>query len=70
MRISDSGTDNNYVHGHYIGTDVTGTVPLGNDGGGVSLSSGASGNSIGGTLSGVHNVISGNASDGIHTVDP
>ena len=56
-----------------IGTDVTGTTafdptgtyPLGNTNDGVSISSSAQGNTIGGTAAGTRNIISGNLSDGI-----
>jgi hypothetical protein len=50
------------IQGNYIGTDVTGTMVLGN-GVGVSLES--SNNTIGGTAAGAGNVISGNRDDGI-----
>ena len=56
-----------------IGTDVTGTTafdptgtdPLGNTNDGVSISSSAQGNTIGGTAAGTGNIISGNQRDGI-----
>jgi hypothetical protein len=63
-----SGNDvsNNQVQGNFIGTDVTGTLSVGNQGpGGVGLFS-TSPNTIGGTTSGAQNVISGNLSSGIH----
>jgi hypothetical protein len=65
VAISDDGTSSNVVAGSYIGTDVTGTAPLGNARHGVSISNGASQNVIGGGTSGVRNVISGNRQDGI-----
>jgi len=49
----------NKVEGNYIGTDVTGTAPLGNTGFGVYILF-ASSNIIGGTAAGARNVISGN----------
>jgi parallel beta-helix repeat protein len=55
-----NGASNNLVQGNYIGTDITGTQPLGNGGYGVALVSGASGNTIDGS-----NVISANAYSGI-----
>jgi CSLREA domain-containing protein len=53
------------IQGNYIGTDVTGTVALGN-GFGVWINSFQAGTStIGGTASGAPNLISGNKSDGV-----
>jgi CSLREA domain-containing protein len=54
----------NQVQGNFIGTDVTGTIDLGNVTNGVQIS-GASGNTIGGTVSGARNVISGNNFSGV-----
>jgi titin len=54
---------NNVVQGNWIGTDVTGSVRLGNAGGGLFVGSGS--NLIGGTDPGAGNVISGNGSIGI-----
>jgi titin len=56
--------NNNLVQGNYIGTDVTGLVPLGNGETGLFVES-ASGNTIGGTAPGARNLVSGNLSDGI-----
>ncbi len=54
------------IQGNYIGTDVTGTERLSN-GGGIYLS--ASGNNtIGGSVPGARNVISGNTGDGLYIV--
>ena len=50
----------NLLQGNSIGTDVTGTVALGNSGAGVSISSPASNTTIGGTEPGARNVVSGN----------
>jgi titin len=50
----------NVVQGNYIGTDVTGTIALGNSGVGVDVTA-AWGNTIGGTVSEARNVISANA---------
>lgn len=44
------GSDDNKIVGNYIGTDITGTVDLGNQGNGISLENGASDNLIGGGL--------------------
>ena len=55
----------NLVQGNFIGTDVTGTLALGNSGNGVQISSGETNNTIGGTGLGEGNLISGNGSHGI-----
>jgi hypothetical protein len=48
------------IHGNYVGTDVSGTIDLGNTSSGVSLQ-GSSGHVVGGTNPGEGNLISGNA---------
>jgi hypothetical protein len=55
----------NVVEGDFIGTDPTGSTPLGNAGAGIVVTAGAVGNTIGGTAPGARNLISGNAGDGI-----
>jgi titin len=60
IQISASG---NVVQGNFIGTDVSGTQPLGN-GYGVFIT-GSSNNTIGGTDAGARNVISDNPFEGI-----
>src|SRR5262249_30184797 len=57
-------TDNNTVQGNYIGTDITGTVDVGNGLNGIATFM-TTENTIGGTEAGAGNVISGNAGDGI-----
>lgn len=52
-------TTGNLVLGNFIGTDITGTVAVGNSQEGVVLR-GTPGNTIGGTLPGARNLISGN----------
>ena len=49
------------MQGNLIGTDWTGTLPLGNTGAGVLVDAGSSSNTIGGPVGGARNVISGNA---------
>ncbi|MCP4284941.1 MAG: hypothetical protein GY792_10880, partial [Gammaproteobacteria bacterium] len=58
-------SDNNVIAGNYIGTDVTGTTDSGNGGDGVQLTNGSSDNTIGGSIDGAGNLISGNDGNGI-----
>jgi titin len=60
-----NGTTSNLVQGNFIGTDSSGTKALGNGGSGVSISSGATNNTIGGTSAAARNVISANAREGV-----
>jgi hypothetical protein len=60
-----SGTTNNVIAGNHIGTDAAGKTAFANFLNGVAVVTGASSNTIGGTLSGAGNLISGNNSDGI-----
>ena len=53
----------NVFQGNYVGTDITGTVALGNSGPGVLVQ--GSGNTIGGAAAGAGNLISGNTGAGI-----
>ena len=66
--LDGSGTSNNVVLGNLIGTNISGTAPLGNRTG-VFIGGGASGNTVGGTTSGFANVISGNTADGVYLGD-
>jgi hypothetical protein len=67
--ISGQGTDQNVVAGNFIGTDASGTAPLGNAYQGLDIDSGASDNTIGGQVGAGGNVISGNDNCGIYVVD-
>ena len=67
IRIDEVGVPLNKVQGNLIGTDITGTVAIGNATEGVAVSGGSENNLIGGTDSGAGNVISGN-STGINIV--
>jgi hypothetical protein len=58
-------SSNIHILGNSIGTDATGTVPLGNRLAGILLVEGASDNTIGGTAPGAGNLISGNSGSGI-----
>lgn len=55
----------NLVQGNTIGTDVSGTEPLGNQGSGVQVQAGATNNTIGDTTPGAGNLISGNRGWGV-----
>ena len=59
------GSLNNQVIGNYLGTDVTGTLDLGNTGYGILINSAAVSNTVGGTVAGAGNLISGNQSGGV-----
>jgi surface protein len=65
VAISDAGTTQNVVQGNLIGTDFTGTLPLGNIFTGVVIGNSASDNIIGGTTDGAGNVISNNGASGV-----
>jgi hypothetical protein len=54
----------NKVQGNYIGTDVTGTVPLGSAVG-IAVNETTSNNTVGGTTAGARNIISGNSERGV-----
>ena len=56
----------NVVEGNDIGTDVTGTIALGNAGYGIELTGGVHDNTIGGTTAGAGNLIAGNTNNGIY----
>jgi hypothetical protein len=58
-------TAGNVIEGNYIGTDRTGTQPLGNDGFGIMIHAGAHDNTIG-----PHNLIAYNSGDGVWVDEP
>ena len=62
--VTGASTAGNAIQGNFIGTDVTGTKALGNYNRGIYLEQAVS-NTIGGTLSGAGNLISGGYSFGI-----
>jgi hypothetical protein len=66
--ISDSGTSGNLVQGNYIGTNAAGTAVVGNGWDGVTIISGATQNTVGGTATTTLNVIGGSADYGILVV--
>src|SRR5262249_45811032 len=54
----------NLIEGNYIGTNLTGTVALSNNGDGVAIGFGTTANTIGGSTS-ASNLISGNGGNGV-----
>ena len=64
ININGPGATGNVVRGNFIGTDITGTLDLGNTNDGVRID-GPANNTIGGTTAGSRNVISGNGNSGI-----
>jgi titin len=65
VQLQDAGTTGNAVLGNYIGIDATGTAALGNETLGVAVFLGSTNNTVGGTMPGSRNVVSGNGKDGI-----
>jgi CSLREA domain-containing protein len=63
--IEDVGSDSNKVEGNLIGTNAAGTAPLANQTG-VFIQDGAKSNTIGGTVAGARNILSGNTEDGVY----
>ena len=70
VTIRGGDSNGNLVQGNFIGTDITGTVALGNALDGISMAGGTANNTIGGTVPGARNVISGNGGSGIGVVQP
>ncbi len=60
VQILNSGTSNNVVAGNYIGTDVSGSLPVGNAVHGVVITNGASANIIGTNGDGMGDAVEGN----------
>jgi len=56
---------NQVVRGNLIGTDITGSLPLGNGGDGIDTGSGTGGSVIGGTSPGSSNIIAFNGGHGV-----
>ena len=65
ITFQSTDTSNNVVEGNWIGLDATGNVSIPNQGAGVEFLDGASDNTLGGTVAGAGNVISGNAVAGV-----
>jgi parallel beta-helix repeat protein len=63
--FNTTGSSNNVAQGNFIGTDISGNSPIGNNAGGVSIVGSSSNNLIGGNAAGAGNVISSNNGDGV-----
>jgi parallel beta-helix repeat protein len=63
--IQGPSSSGNLVEGNYFGTDITGTVSINSGGDGVAIDNAGS-NTIGGTVPGAGNVISGKSGYGVH----
>ncbi|MBX7221352.1 MAG: fibronectin type III domain-containing protein [Blastocatellia bacterium] len=63
--IQGSPTTNNHIEGNFIGIGANGTTAIGNTLHGVATATNATGNVIGGSGSGMRNVISGNLANGV-----
>jgi hypothetical protein len=68
IESSPAAASGNMVWGNYIGVDVTGANALGNEQNGVFILA-ATNNSIGGSVPGAGNVISGNGQYGVYITD-
>ncbi len=67
--IGSGGSSGTTVSGNYIGSDISGTLPLPNVQGGIRIREGATGSVIGGTATGSGNLIAFNSGDGIEIKD-
>ncbi|MDQ3010721.1 MAG: putative Ig domain-containing protein, partial [Acidobacteriota bacterium] len=67
--VLSDGAAGNQILGNFIGTDITGTMDVGNSLFGVRIFNAANGNTLGGTTAGAGNVISGNNNDGVQLQD-
>ena len=65
VAVSSAGTTGTLIIGNFIGTDMTGTLDLGNGNDGVNSGGGPTGTTVGGPNPGEGNVISGNQNDGV-----
>lgn len=70
IEINGSATTGNLVQGNVIGLQAGGAAARGNGGDGVLITAGASSNTIGGTASGLRNIISGNGVSGVQIFGP
>jgi hypothetical protein len=64
IALGGTATTGNIIEGNYVGTDVTGTVAIGNNVG-VFMVQASGNNTVGGTAPGARNLISGNFASGV-----
>ncbi len=69
VQLLGDGTEDNIIIGNLIGTDISGTVAIGNFWSGIALSGGAQKNRIGGKTADERNIVSGNEGNGIYIGD-
>jgi hypothetical protein len=65
INASGTGATGNLIEGNYVGTTGNGMAALANGAIGVELTGGASSNTIGGSVPGAGNVLSGNTAEGL-----
>lgn len=65
VQLIGGSTTGNQIKGNFIGTDVTGTLALTNSHDGLEITTGPTGNFVGGSMAGEGNLISGNQDSGI-----
>ncbi len=65
----DNFGNGNQVQGNFIGVDVTGIAGLGNGNDGVQVQENSNNNTIGGSIPGARNIISGNGAEGVEIDD-
>ncbi|MEZ5729479.1 MAG: hypothetical protein R3E48_16705 [Burkholderiaceae bacterium] len=63
--VQGTGTTNNVIQANYVGTTPDGLSALANTFDGIRIDSGATSNTIGGSVAGMGNVVSGNGQEGI-----
>ncbi len=65
IQVDGAGATGNLIEGNFVGTDTTGSLPIGNEINGILVSGGASNNTIGGTAAGQGNTVAFNDEQGI-----
>ena len=64
--IASSTSSGNTIAGNFVGTDITGSFAIPNEGGGIFLTNGSLDTTVGGVTAAARNVISGNAVAGLY----